>query len=293
MLVFSGMPSTVFADNGDSEAAVSSAESKSESFQVSVTVKGEGLRIKWKKLDGAESYNVYRSYRKNSGYKLLKKGVTGRVYNDKTVESGKKAYYKVRAIKADGSRLRCSKKVSGMIYRVYIETGHGIDIENIWDPGCSWNGYQEARLMIPICQAAANYLTEKGVFVYTDAFGNNNRNLKYTLKFVKEHSVSVLLNVHCDYRYAPSGTMPLYRYSDQKKLARCLNDGVHKYIKIKDRGLVRRTDLDTLNKSPGYCVACLFETGSISNDNTLLRTKYKLYGKGLAKGICDYLGVEW
>ena len=66
--------------------------------------------------------------------------------------------------------------------------------------------------------------------------------------------------------------MPLYRYEDQKELARCLNKGVHKYVKIRDRGLVKRTDLDTLNNTRGYCVACLFETGSIKYDNKLLRT---------------------
>lgn len=183
--------------------------------------------------------------------------------------------------------------MSGIIYRVHIETGHGTDIKNIWDPGCLWNGYQEARLMIPICKAAAKYLRAKGVYVYTDADSGNNRNLKWTLRQVKKNDVSVLLNVHCDYRYAPSGTMPLYRYSDQKKLARCLNNGVHEYVKIRDRGLTKRTDLDTLNKSKGDCVACLFETGSISRDNKLLRTKYNAYGKGLAKGVCDYLGIEW
>lgn len=147
--------------------------------------------------------------------------------------------------------------------------------------------------MIPVCKAAAKYLRAKGVYVYTDADSGNNRNLKWTLKQVKKNDVSVLLNVHCDYRYAPSGTMPLYRYSDQKKLARCLNNGVHEYVKIRDRGLTKRTDLDTLNKSKGDCVACLFETGSISKDNKLLRTKYNAYGKGLAKGVCDYLGIEW
>ncbi len=147
--------------------------------------------------------------------------------------------------------------------------------------------------MIPICKSAAKYLRKKGVYVYTDAFNGNNRNLKYTLKQIKTKDVSVLLNVHCDYRLAPRGTMPLYRYSKQKKLAACLNKGVHKYVKIRNRGLKKRTDLDTLNKSKGYCVACLFETGSIKKDNKILRTKYDAYGKGLAKGVCDYLGIKW
>lgn len=182
---------------------------------------------------------------------------------------------------------------SEIIYRVYIETGHGIDSKGKWDSGCTWKGYQEAKLMIPICKAATKYLRKKGVYVYTDAFSGNNHNLDWTIKQVKTNNVSVFLNVHCDYSKAPKGTMPLYRYSNQKKLANCLNKGVHKYVKIKNRGLKKRTDLDTLNKTKSYCTACLFETGNIRKDNKILRTKYDAYGKGLAKGVCDYLGIKW
>ena len=31
----------------------------------------------------------------------------------------------------------------------------------------------------------------------------------------------------------------------------------------------------------------------IEKDNLLLRTEYDAYGKGLAKGVCDYLGIRW
>ena len=147
--------------------------------------------------------------------------------------------------------------------------------------------------MIPICKSMVKYLRERDVYVYTDAYSGNNKNLNYTLKKIKQNNVSVLVNVHCDYKKAPSGTLPLYRYSDQKKLAKCLNNGVHKYVKIKNRGLKKRTNLKTLNKTKGVCTACLFETGSIKKDNKILRTKYEAYGKGLTKGVCDYLGIKW
>lgn len=285
-------------DTEDSEPAENAEPEEAEEPeptvpQITVAIKGAGLRVKWKKLKGAKSYVVYRSYKKSSGWTRLKKGITGRSYTDKQVASGKKAYYKVRALMSDGSYTKCSKVVSGIIYRVYVETGHGIDIEGKWDPGCSWNGYQEAKLMIPICKSVTRYLRAKGIYVYTDAYSNNNRNRDWSIKFVKKHNVSVLLNVHCDYQYAPKGTLPLYRYSDQKKLAKCLNKGVHKYVNIKDRGLQKRCDLYTLNKTKGYCVSCLYETGNIKKDNKILRTKYNAIGKGLAKGVCDYLGVEW
>ena len=147
--------------------------------------------------------------------------------------------------------------------------------------------------MIPICQSMTKYLRSKGVYVYTDAFKGNNRNLFWLVKHIKNYDVSVLVNVHCDYIKAPRGTLPLYRYKEQKKLAKCLNAGVHKTVKIKDRGLKKRKDLMTLNRTKKYCTTCLFETGNIKKDNKILRKKSDAYGKGLAMGVCSYLGVKW
>ena len=278
--------------NPDALAEAEEAQ-KPEVPQIKVTIKDDGLRVKWDKLKDAKSYKVYRSYKKKSGYKVLKKGIKGSSFTDKTVASGKTAYYKVRALKKDGSYTKSSEVASGIIYRVYIETGHGWGHDGRWDPGCSWKSYQEAKLMIPICKATTKYLRKKGVYVYTDAFRKNDMNLIFTLRDIRKYDVSVLLNVHCDYKLAPSGTMPLYRYSDQKKLAKCLNKGVHKYVKIRDRGLKKRKDLRSLNEVRGSCVSCLYETGNIKKDNKLLRKKSDAFGKGLAKGVCDYLGVDW
>ena len=45
---------------------------------------------------------------------------------------------------------------------------------------------------------------------------------------------------------------------------------------------------------PGYARhACLYETGNIKKDNKVLRKKYDAYGKGLAMGVCSYLGIAW
>lgn len=261
--------------------------------KVKVTRKGPGLRISWNKIEGANYYEVYRSYKRGSKGKLLKKVKGKTAFTDKSVKSGKRAYYKVRAHKKKGGFYGCSKAASNVIYRVYIEAGHGIDKRGRWDPGCTWNKYQEAKLMIPICKSMAKHLRAKGVYVYTDAFKGNNRNLFWMVKHIKNYDVSVLVNVHCDYKKAPRGTLPLYRYEEQKKLAKCLNEGVHKTVKIKDRGLKKRKDLMTLNRTKKYCTTCLFETGNIKKDNKILRKQSDAYGEGLAMGVCSYLGVEW
>ena len=260
---------------------------------VSVARKGPALCVSWAAVPGADYYEVYRSYSAAERGSFLKKVSGSASCTDKNVASGKTAYYKVRAHRTDGSFSEYSAAVPGVVYRVYIEVGHGIDRNGRWDSGCTWKKYQEAKLMLPICKSMAKYLRAHGVYVYTDADKGNNRNLKWLLKNLKGYNVSVLVNVHCDYKGAKRGTLPLYRYGEQKKLAKCLNAGVHKTVKIKDRGLKKRTDLGSLNKTKSYCTACLYETGNIKKDNKVLRKKYDAYGKGLAMGVCSYLGVAW
>lgn len=182
-------------------------------------------------------------------------------------------------------------------FTVYIETGHGIEDNGNWDPGCSWsdgtNSYEEATLMIPIARAMADYLQQSGVEVYTDADDDNDRNLAYTLDFLDEHpEVDAFVNIHCDWEDAASGAMPLYRTDEQRALAEALSEGVHEYVDIPDRGITYREDLDTLTSEKVHCPAVLFETGGIRADNETLTTKYDDYGKGLAAGMCRYLGVR-
>jgi N-acetylmuramoyl-L-alanine amidase len=182
-------------------------------------------------------------------------------------------------------------------YKVFIETGHGIDENGKWDPGCSWSDgtetYEEARIMIPVAAAMTKYLRQSGVEVYTDAETDNGQNLMATLDFLETHKVDAFVNLHCDWENSGSGTMPLYRTEEQKQLAVCLNEGVHSVIDIPDRGLAYREDLDTLNSDKPGCPACLFETGSIDDDFEILTEHYDEYGKGLAKGMCSFLGVDF
>lgn len=181
---------------------------------------------------------------------------------------------------------------------VYIETGHGREDSGRWDTGCSWSDgekdYEEAELMIPIAKSMAAYLRSSGVKVVTDADEDNNRNLEYTLDYLEDHpEINAFINIHCDWENAESGTMPLYRTEEQLELGKALNKGVHSLIDMPDRGETHREDLDTLNSEKVHCPAVLFETGSIKEDNHILTEKYDAYGKGLAIGMCDYLGVEF
>lgn len=183
-------------------------------------------------------------------------------------------------------------------HTVYIETGHGREDNGNWDGGCTWSDgsrtYEEASIMLPIAKATVDHLRKAGFTVYTDADDDNNMNLAETFDFLDEHrEVEAFVNLHCDWSEAESGTMPLYRTDEQLVLAKALNEGVHTYVDMPDRGETYRDDLKTLTSEKVHCPAVLFETGSIKADNRILTEEYESYGKGIAKGICSYFDVEF
>lgn len=60
------------------------------------------VTLKWKKVKGATGYEIYRSTKKNSGYKkiaTIKKGTKVTYTDKKNLKQNKKYYYKIRAVK--------------------------------------------------------------------------------------------------------------------------------------------------------------------------------------------------
>lgn len=175
-------------------------------------------------------------------------------------------------------------------YKVALMCGHGRSVDGSWDSGCAYGGYTEAGLMLPITKAAVKYLRSYGVTVISDADKNNNKNMIADVRWANRQKCDIYVSIHCDYKKAPSGVMPLYVSAKGKKLATCLNNAVKSGMKMRSRGVIRRTDLWELNGTD--MVACILETGAIKADLKLLRNKTDAYGKCIAKGICDYLGVK-
>lgn len=62
--------------------------------------------LKWKKVKGADGYEVYRSTKKDKDFKKIKTITKGSTvtYKDKSVKDGKTYYYKVRGYKKDGDK---------------------------------------------------------------------------------------------------------------------------------------------------------------------------------------------
>lgn len=59
------------------------------------------IRIKWNTVRGANKYIVYRSTKKDSGYKAIKTLGKASAYRDTNLATGKKYYYKVRACRLE------------------------------------------------------------------------------------------------------------------------------------------------------------------------------------------------
>ena len=262
-------------------------------LKVKVANVGDSNQVSWNLIDDASGYIIYRSEKPDTGYKRIKVIMSNSVlfYNDNQAPSGKVCYYKVR-----GYKLLTLSKLNAPVsiqtkYRVYIAAGHGIDSRGKWDTGCTYSGMQEAKLMMPITEYMVKYLQQSGVYVYTDVFRGNDMNMLACVSYANKKALSAYVSIHCDYYKSPSGTYPLYVSKKGKELAQALNIGARSQVSLPTRGLKRRFDLWELNMTD--TVACVFETGSIKKDYKVFKYNYKEYGKGLAKGMCNYLGVKF
>ena len=173
--------------------------------------------------------------------------------------------------------------------KIALMCGHGRSTDGTWDSGTTYAGNTEASLMLPITKAAVKYLRMAGVDVISDADTNNDKNMIADVRWANKEQAAIYVSVHCDYYKAPSGVMPLYVSAKGKILATALNDAVKSGMGMKSRGVVKRTDLYELNQTT--MPACILETGSIKADIAKLKD-YDKYGKCIAKGICDYLGIK-
>lgn len=174
---------------------------------------------------------------------------------------------------------------------IAIQCGHGVSIDGSWDSGCVYKGHTEAALMLKITKAAVKYLRKSGVSVISDADHGNNKNMIADVRWANNVGCKLYVSIHCDYSGAPRGVMPLYVSGSGKKLGKCLEKSIKKDLKMRSRGVQKRTDLWELNGTD--MTACILETGSIKGDLATLKGKPDTYGKAIAKGICAYLGVAF
>jgi hypothetical protein len=167
--------------------------------------------------------------------------------------------------------------------------GHGRSTDGSWDPGCVNGKVTEADLVEAIGKSFVSYSKGSGVDVVTDLPANNINMIKQVI-LSNNKGCKVHVALHCDYKLAPTGTAPLYKSAEGRKLAYYLNQAVMKDMSMKTRGLTHRSDLYELNSTDA--VAVIFECGSIGKDIRKMKDA-KRYGRALAKGLCRYYGVKF
>ena len=175
-----------------------------------------------------------------------------------------------------------------MSKKVALMVGHGKSLDGSWDGGCTYGGYTEAGLMLPIVKEAVKVLRDNGITVISDADTNNNKNMVADVRWANKDKADIYVSVHCDWYKAPTGVYPLYVSTAGKKIADTFNTVIKKELGMRSRGVCRRTDLYELNAT--NMPACILETGSIKADIKILKNSSK-YGFAIAKAILSYLGV--
>lgn len=86
------------------------------------SVKSEKLRISWGEVEGAVSYEVYRSDAQDGEYESIAE-VTKCQYDDKTVKAGVTYFYKICAVLEDGEKTSFSEAHSGAALQMPVITG--------------------------------------------------------------------------------------------------------------------------------------------------------------------------
>ncbi len=185
---------TVRAVNGKFKSAYK--ESNSLTFipapKATVTISTTGLLVKWNKIDGAESYIVYRSEKKNSKWtKWSTLGTTGEAKNtwlDDKVKSGVTYRYAIRAV--DNKIKSGYIATSGMIFLeqptlTISNTAEGII--GAWEKVAGAKGYTIYRSEL-VNGKWTNWInlgtTKETAKSFTDKTVKSGKQYKYTLRAV-------------------------------------------------------------------------------------------------------------
>lgn len=77
-------------------------------------------KLSWKKVSGAEKYEIFRAVKLNGTYKSIGK-TKNAYYTDKKAKGGKTYYYRVRALDADNKNATSAKSLKDKIYVVNLD----------------------------------------------------------------------------------------------------------------------------------------------------------------------------
>ena len=146
----------------------------------------KGVQIKWIKVDGANSYRVYRKT-KDTNWAVLARGVTGTSYTDETAENGVTYYYTVRALDGDRISPSCDKsksitykKISEEKQTTFSKTNGNVTFNVQYSEKIKCGTPTTFKLSSEgttdkVQYALYSLTTEDGTIVYDTSYGSNGK----------------------------------------------------------------------------------------------------------------------
>ena len=109
----------------------------------------KSLKLSWRPVEGATSYQIYRSKTGKSGSFALKKTTTSTKYSNIGITCGKTYYYKVRAVNSKGkgsfSSVKSSKVQPGKVTITKVNCISEWKVRIYWNKVAGATGYQVYR----------------------------------------------------------------------------------------------------------------------------------------------------
>ena len=156
-------------------------------------------------------------------------------------------------------------------------------------------GEQEKNLVLQIGQLLVLKLKRCGIDVHTTRNNDSFVSLSDRAKKANQLGVNAFISLHCNSSDNSSAQgVETFAYKEQyaNLATKVQNAIINSKNYTKNRG-VKTANFAVLRETS--MSACLVELAFISNDTDLniLRTKQDELATAVAKGICDYLGVEY
>ncbi len=143
------------------------------------------LKLKWNAVEGAVSYEVHRSTKRDTSYDVIAK-VKGTTYTDESAKTGKQYYYRVWAIFSNGGHGEASDAMAGRVLEqpelTYVKTTGSKKLEISWKSVNGAGGYKILRSegsdgeYEEIAKITADKTT------HTDSVSSNNKAYSYRVQ---------------------------------------------------------------------------------------------------------------
>ena len=269
----------------------------------------------WQKFKNMEDgVKGYFDFINNSNYSNLKGITDSRKYletikADKYCTSLSYVYNCMNVVKTYNLTKYDNKGSDNRMTKIAIDAGHGSQTGGKRTP----DGYREHWINVKVAYYCEQYLKSKGI--QTVRIGWNDTNSKDDTDYTLSYRQKLIKNAKCDYPVSchanAFGNGTTYNSAngvetlisnvtsyqkDSLRFAQCVQNRLIQGTKQTNRG-VKKQSLAMCNcVAMGTKASCLVEIAFMTNkfEADLMKTESfcKEQGEDIAKGICDYLGIN-